>query len=108
MRSQAEQAERLVGEAVAAGARVLGPRRAGDGSTFPPTALADVRPDMALCHEAPFAPILGVLPFDSEAGAVADNAACPYGLGASVFTADSRNAANWAERIGAGMVTVND
>ncbi len=86
--SQARQAERLVAEAVADGGRLLTPPAApnGDPASFTPAVVADARPDSNLCHEASFAPVMAVLPFDALEEALDANGRCPYGLGASVFT----------------------
>ncbi len=107
--SQARQAERLVADAVEKGAHVLA---VGDGSSngsdFRPTVLVDVRPEMAVFREASFAPLLGLLPFDTVDDALRMDAECPYGLGASVFTARPGQADEIAARLRTGMVTVND
>jgi acyl-CoA reductase-like NAD-dependent aldehyde dehydrogenase len=108
--AQAEQAERLVEEAVTEGARLLHPPPAApvESGMCPPRVVADARPEMALCQEASFAPLLAVLPFDTEDEALRMDAYCPYGLGASVFTRQPRRAAALAARLRAGMVAVND
>jgi aldehyde dehydrogenase (NAD+) len=72
-----------------------------------PAVVADARPDMALCQEASFAPIMAVLPFDDPEEAVRVDAACPYHLGASVFTGRPARVAELAGLAG-GIVTVND
>jgi aldehyde dehydrogenase (NAD+) len=46
----------------------------------------DARPEMGLCREALFAPVLAVLPFDTLEDALRMDARCPYALGASIFT----------------------
>ena len=108
--SQARQAEQLVSEAVADGGRLLTPPAApnGDPTAFAPAAVADARPDSKLCHEASFAPVMAVLPFDALEEALDANGRCPYGLGASVFTRDVRKASALAALLRAGVVTVND
>ena len=108
--SQARLAERLVGEAVADGGRLLGPPAPanGDPASFTPAVVVDARPDSALCREASFAPVTAVLPFDALDDALAMNGRCSYGLGAAVFTRDVRKAAALAAQLPAGMVTVND
>jgi len=107
--AQVEQAERLVQEAVAQGARLLVENtRAPDGVTCVPRVVLDARPEMALCREATFAPVMAVLPFDDIDEAVAMNRQCPYGLGASIFTRRPNCAAALAARLPAGMVAVND
>ena len=100
---QADQMDRLVKEATGRGARPL----AGDALPAP-VVLLDVTPEMAVCREAAFAPVCAVLSFDTVDEAVALAARCPFGLAASVFTADPGAAEAIAARIPAGHVTVND
>jgi acyl-CoA reductase-like NAD-dependent aldehyde dehydrogenase len=106
--SQVSQAERLVDEATAAGARLLDRDPAAHGEGCPPTVVIDARPEMAICREASFAPLLAVLPFDTPEDALAMNARCPFGLGASVFTGRPATASWWAERLAVGTLAVND
>jgi aldehyde dehydrogenase (NAD+) len=109
--AQREQAERLVREAVAAGGRILNPCAdpgPGKEALCRPTAVADARPEMNLCREASFAPLLAVLPFDTVDQAVEMAATCPFALGASVFTKRPARAEALAARLRAGAVTVND
>jgi len=107
--AQVEQAERLVQQAVAEGGQLLGARSpATDGTTCAPLVVVDARPEMALCREATFAPALAVLPFEDVDDALEMNRQCPYGLGASIFTRQTKLAAALAERLPAGMVAIND
>jgi acyl-CoA reductase-like NAD-dependent aldehyde dehydrogenase len=107
--SQGEQAGRFVREAIAAGARLLDETAAdGIGEVMRPQIVVDARPDMALCREASFAPIMAVLPFDTLEEALRMDAECPYALGASVFTANPAAVEEWAGRLRTGTVSVND
>jgi acyl-CoA reductase-like NAD-dependent aldehyde dehydrogenase len=108
--SQAEQAERLVVGAIAEGGRLLAERSSPPGcpEEWQPAVVADARPEMALCREASFAPLLAVLPFDTIEEVVDLDQQCPYALGASVFTRDPVRAGRLAERLRTGVVTVND
>lgn len=110
--SQATQAERLVRDAAAGGATILNakeaPAAADDPPRFPPTIVANASPDMAICREASFAPVLAVLPFDNELELIAMTEKCAYGLGASIFTADPRRGQRLAARLRAGSVSIND
>jgi prolyl-tRNA editing enzyme YbaK/EbsC (Cys-tRNA(Pro) deacylase) len=107
--AQVEQAERLVREAVAEGGRLLGAKpQAADGAGCIPMVVADARPEMALCREATFAPVMAVLPFDHADEAVTMDRQCPYGLGASIFTHHRKQAVELAARLRAGMVAIND
>jgi aldehyde dehydrogenase (NAD+) len=110
--AQAEQAKRLAREAVSEGGRVLGAAPAeednGDAGMFRPVAVADARPEMALCREASFAPVLAVLPFDTADEVLRMDAACSFALGASVFTRSPKRTADLVAHLRVGMVTVND
>jgi len=111
MPSQARQAQQLVDDAVGKGGRVLGTTR--DGATrheaeFRPTIVADARAEMDLFREASFAPLMAVLPYDDLEDALRADAACPYGLGASVFTRRPARTEELARRLRTGFVTVND
>ena len=111
---QRVRGERLIADAVDRGARPLSrdvessERSAPPTPAFPPTLLLDATPDMAVCREAAFAPVAGVIPFDTLDEAVALAAQCPFGLGASVFTRDRRAGEALAERLACGSVAVND
>jgi acyl-CoA reductase-like NAD-dependent aldehyde dehydrogenase len=110
--SQAMQAERLVGDAIAGGAVTIDggvpPLAADDPPRFPPTILVNSTADMAICREASFAPVAAIVPFDDEAKLTPMAEKCPYGLGASIFSADRMRAERLARQIRAGSVSVND
>ena len=110
--SQATQAERLVGEAVKRGAAVLGsdepPVAYDEPPRFRPTVLIGASPEMAVCREASFAPVVSVIRFDDEVELVALAEECSFGLGASVFTASPRRAVELAGQLRVGSVAVND
>jgi acyl-CoA reductase-like NAD-dependent aldehyde dehydrogenase len=110
--SQAAQADRLVREAVADGARLLAapqpPPAAEQADHYPPAVVLDARPEMGLCREATFAPVLAVLPFDALEEALAMDRQCGYGLGASIFTRSPQRAEQLAAELRTGMVAVND
>jgi acyl-CoA reductase-like NAD-dependent aldehyde dehydrogenase len=107
--SQVQQAARLVDAALADGARLLGSARPVAGSaSCPPTVVLDARPEMALCQEASFAPLLALLPCETLDEAVRMNDLCPYGLGASIFTQYPQTALLYAPQVRAGAVVIND
>ncbi|KAK4130105.1 ALDH-like protein [Trichocladium antarcticum] len=109
--------EALVADAVAHGARLLAggkqfihpdhPR----GHYFAPTLVADVTPDMAIANEECFGPIMVVMraPADDAAAILRVANAPDFGLGSSVFGAESDPRIGEIVRgIKAGMVAVND
>jgi acyl-CoA reductase-like NAD-dependent aldehyde dehydrogenase len=106
--SQARQAEELIDDAVSSGARLLVDRPPGEGADCRPAVVIDARPEMRLCREAAFAPLLAVLPVGDLDEALAMEARCPYALAASVFTRNPDAARQLAGRLRAGAVTIND
>lgn len=108
--AQVEQVEQLVHQAEAAGAKriVRGARENRLPSSCAATAVLDARPEMALCREASFAPLLAVISYDTLDEALRMDACCSYGLGASIFTENPHRAVRLAEKLRTGMVTIND
>ena len=105
---QAEVAERLIDDALAHGARLLRDRSRSEPPQFTPAVVIDVRPEMAICREATFAPLMCVIPYGQVSEVLAAQTLCPYALGASVFTRDVRRGRAIASQLRAGMVTIND
>jgi acyl-CoA reductase-like NAD-dependent aldehyde dehydrogenase len=110
--SQVHQAERLVNNALASGARLLSPPLAapanGKIDRLQPAIVADANGRMDICREASFAPILAIVPCASETDALLESEYCSYGLGASIFTTNIRRAQSLAQQLRTGVVTVND
>jgi acyl-CoA reductase-like NAD-dependent aldehyde dehydrogenase len=101
--------ERQVRESVRQGAAIIagGTRRAGKGYFFNPTVLTDVRPEMPAGCEEVFGPVAALFRAADaeEAIQIANNT--PYGLGASLWTSDLKEAKRLARRIEAGQVFIN-
>lgn len=93
----------LVTDAVTKGARVIVGGTRGDG----PIVLADARPDMPLLKSDFFAPVLAIVPVDSDEEALRAAATCPFALGAVVFD-EERAARTFADQVRAGVIVVND
>jgi acyl-CoA reductase-like NAD-dependent aldehyde dehydrogenase len=109
--AQVKQAERLVQEAATEGARIVSAASlptSDDGQVYPPTAVLDAKPEMGLCREAIFAPVVAVIPFDVLDDAVRMDHQCRFGLGASVFTGNPDRGSRLAAELKTGMVSVND
>lgn len=108
---QLETVERHVEDARMKGAIVLagGRARPDIGPLFyEPTVLAGVRPGMACFGDETFGPVVSVYRFGDESDAVARANEGPYGLNASVFTADTRRGRAVARRIRCGSVNINE
>lgn len=78
-----------------------------EGIFVEPTVFEGVRPQSRLFQEEIFGPVLSVTTFDTLAEAVALANDTNYGLTASVYTANLKNAIRLSREIRAGVVTVN-
>jgi acyl-CoA reductase-like NAD-dependent aldehyde dehydrogenase len=110
------QVERILGyvrSGVADGARLLagGERdldgRKARGCFVRPAVFADVPLDAAIAQEEIFGPVLSCLRFEDEAEALAIANGTPYGLAASIWTADVARAHALARRVRSGVVWIN-
>jgi acyl-CoA reductase-like NAD-dependent aldehyde dehydrogenase len=102
--------ERHVNGALAAGARALvgGARSPLGGTFFQPTVLVDVDHSMELMREESFGPTLPVMRVADAEEAIRLANDSPYGLSASVWTADAARGRDLARRLDVGAVNVND
>lgn len=110
-KSQLAKVEAQVADARARGATVVtgGRVREDLGPLFyAPTVLTGVTPDMQVMKEETFGPLLPIRRVESMDQAVAEANACPYKLGASVWTADAASGEKLARRLVAGTVWIND
>jgi len=89
---------------VAGGHRVL---EDSGGHFVAPTIFDDATNQMRIAQEEIFGPVLTVIPFDTEAEAIAIANDTPYGLAASVYTENLRVAHRMARALRAGTVGVN-
>lgn len=104
-----ERIERLLQDAVAKGARILcgGRRIERRGFFFEPTVVTDIADDMLLLREEIFGPVMVLMPYATIDEAVARANAAPFGLAASVWSADLDRAGAIAQRLRAGTIAVN-
>lgn len=104
-----ENLHRQVSTTIEQGAKCLlgGQLPGGAGYLYPPTLLADVQPGMCAFEEETFGPVMAVtsVPDFQTAMQIANDT--DYGLGSSIWTADSEKAEYAARYLNAGQVAVN-
>jgi acyl-CoA reductase-like NAD-dependent aldehyde dehydrogenase len=107
---QMETIKDHVADAVQKGARVLtgGNEVQGPGRFFEPTVLVDVDHSMKCMTEETFGPTLPIMKVRDAEEAVRLANDSPYGLGASVFSRDTKRGEAIARRLEAGAANVND
>lgn len=105
-----EKVDQMVGEALASGAVALtgGKKHAAGAQFYTPTVLANVTRDMRVNQEEIFGPVAPLIRFKDEDEAVSIANDTPFGLAAYFFTKNVNRAWRVAERIEAGMVSIND
>lgn len=106
-RKEVERIDAWVKEAVSQGARVLTGGE-GEGAFYQPTLIADVSPDMKVCREEIFGPVVTISPYQTFEEAIALVNDSRYGLQAGVFTNDIQRAFEAHRAIEVGGVIVND
>jgi succinate-semialdehyde dehydrogenase/glutarate-semialdehyde dehydrogenase len=108
---QLDTVVRHVDQARQLGATVLvgGEARPDAGPFFyAPTVLTDVTPDMTLCAEETFGPVVSVYKVGSVDEAIERANATAYGLNASVWTRSAKRGTAVAKQLKAGTVNVNE
>jgi alpha-ketoglutaric semialdehyde dehydrogenase len=78
------------------------------GLYYHPTVVAGVRPDDDLAVTETFGPLIGVARFETFDEAMALANGHGYGLSSAIYTSSPLHAFRFRERIGAGMVSVNN
>jgi succinate-semialdehyde dehydrogenase / glutarate-semialdehyde dehydrogenase len=105
-----EKLLRQVEDARAKGARVRGAQPFGGDSPryFPPTLLTDVTPDMLVCREETFGPIVPLMAFDTDEAAIRAANDTRYGLVAYYYTRSLERSIRVAEALEYGVIGLND
>lgn len=105
----ADEIRDKVREAIAHGATATeaGIDLPNHGAFVQPTILTDVSPDNPAYYWEFFGPVSMVFRAKDEDDAVRIANDSPFGLGGSVFTADTKHGAEVAKRISTGMVYIN-
>lgn len=107
--TQRQRVEDMIRLGLAQGASLLtgGSRPPEPGFFYPPTILADLTDDNCLWRDEIFGPVACVRPFDSDEQAVALANDSPYGLVATVVTADAERARRLSDGLAVGLVWIN-
>jgi acyl-CoA reductase-like NAD-dependent aldehyde dehydrogenase len=105
--------EDLIAEAKASGAEVreFGELPGGElegGNFLRPAIVVDPDPKLRVVTEEQFGPVIPVLPFDDDEGAIAAANDTWAGLGGSVWSGDLEHAKRVAARIESGYIWIND
>ena len=77
------------------------------GRFIAPTLIAGMSDDSAIMQEEIFGPVLSIIPYESEDEAISLANDSEFGLGGSVWSADSEHALNIANQVNAGTVGIN-
>ena len=101
--------EQFVQDAVEKGAKVAtgGKRIGNQGNFFEPTVLTDVPDNARIMNEEPFGPVAVMLRFKDTEEVLPRANKLPYGLASYAFTRNGKMAAQIADALESGMVTIN-
>ncbi|TAK02376.1 MAG: aldehyde dehydrogenase [Chloroflexota bacterium] len=78
-----------------------------EGAYLMPAVFDGVDNDMRIAREEIFGPVVSIIPFDTEAEAIALANATPYGLSGSIWSRDIGKALRTAKGVQAGVLSVN-
>lgn len=106
---QVRKVEEQIADAVAKGATIEigGPRPEGT-QCIPPTVISGVTPEMKIYYDESFGPVVTITPFKTEEEVIRLANDSPYGLSASVWSADLDRADRIARAIVTGNVSINN
>jgi acyl-CoA reductase-like NAD-dependent aldehyde dehydrogenase len=77
------------------------------GAYLMPAVFDGVNNEMRIAREEIFGPVVSIIPFDTEAEAIALANATPYGLSGSIWSRDIGKALRTAKGVQAGVLSVN-
>lgn len=112
----ADQKERVLGymrKGIAEGATLVcggldAPDGLNTGCYVRPTVFKDVDSSMSIAREEIFGPVLCILPYTSEAEAIAIANDSDYGLSGAVWSSDQEHALRVARQLRTGQVSINN
>lgn len=102
-----EKVQGHLDEALTNGARQVAGTETREGRIFPPTLIADVRPDALLTREETFGPLAGLIPFDTFEEGIGMANDTPFGLAAYLCSQDPTTIARAGAALQTGMVGIN-
>jgi succinate-semialdehyde dehydrogenase / glutarate-semialdehyde dehydrogenase len=104
-----DEIEQQVKTSIEQGAKLLcGGQRGGDkGYFYAPAILTNISKTMPVWQEEVFGPVLPVATFQDNQQAIRMANDSPYGLGATIFSANTKQAENLAAQIESGAVFIN-
>jgi succinate-semialdehyde dehydrogenase/glutarate-semialdehyde dehydrogenase len=104
-----QKVQQLVDDAIAKGAVVSCqiPVNIEKGYFYPPTLLTNVSVDSDLLEAEIFGPVAALIPFDTEAGVIAQANCSVYGLAAYCYTRDYQRIQRLTEQLQTGMLGIN-
>jgi aldehyde dehydrogenase (NAD+) len=109
--AQRQRVEGYIATGRAEGARLIAgggrPAAFSRGHFIEPTIFSDVDTRMTIAQDEIFGPVLSVIPYGTEAEAIAIANDTIYGLAGGVWSADAERAMRVARRIRAGQVDLN-
>ena len=103
-----DRVQSWVDDAVAAGAEILAGGKVREDGVLAPTVLGGVTPDMRVCADEVFGPVVGVASYAALDDALRLANDSRYGLQAAIFTADLGDALRAARTLDYGGVLVNE
>ncbi len=103
-----DRVQSWVDEAVAAGAEILAGGKVLEDGILAPTVVGDVTPDMKICANEVFGPVVGVATYTKLDDALRLANDSRYGLQAAIFTSDLSDALKAARTLDYGGVLVNE
>ena len=103
-----ERVKQWIDEALDAGAKVAIGGEVGEDGVLRPTVLTGATPEMKVCHDEVFGPVVAVAAYDELDEAIALANDTRYGLQAAVFTSRLDVALAAARRLDYGGVLVNE
>ena len=111
-RESAERMDELVTDAVSKGAKIIcggkRPENKDKGYYYLPTILDNCTPDMRVCREEVFGPVMPIIKFKSKYAVIKEANNTEYGLAAYLYTNTLKDAFEFSDALDFGTVCVNE